>query len=213
MTHLNACGHFVSGCAYKQDVGGSSPSLPTSPLESDPLPANDGLFHLKRSADSAGVLVPSEFLERFLLSFSPEPMSGCWLWLKSLTPSGYGQVAIYGRPVVAHRVSYELFREPIPFGLTLDHLCRTRCCINPLHLEPVSRGENVRRGDAGLARGMQLRSKTLCPRGHEYSGDNLLIKPRSGGGESRNCRTCRRDLQRIRRSQTLSIPEVHPCAQ
>ncbi|MGH9151353.1 MAG: HNH endonuclease [Acidimicrobiales bacterium] len=33
-----------------------------------------------------------------------------------------------------------------PEGLTLDHLCRDRRCVNPAHLEPVTVAENLRRG-------------------------------------------------------------------
>ena len=49
---------------------------------------------------------------------------------------------------------------PIPEGLTLDHLCQNPNCVNPTHLEPVTRGENTRRG---------LVSRpivTVCPYGH-----------------------------------------------
>lgn len=74
--------------------------------------------------------------------------SRCWVWTPPLRPDGYGQfwVASKGRAIVAHRWSYEHHVGPIPEGLTLDHLCRNRSCVNPTHLEPVTRGENVRRG-------------------------------------------------------------------
>jgi hypothetical protein len=41
---------------------------------------------------------------------------------------------------------YELKYGPSPIGMELDHLCKTRCCIRPDHLQPVSDAENVRRG-------------------------------------------------------------------
>lgn len=160
------------------------------------LPESDG----KKTSALETIQVSDEFLERFLLGFSPEPMSGCWIWLKSLTPSGYGQVSFQGRATVAHRVSYQIFIGPIPEGLTLDHLCRVRCCINPSHVEPVSRGENVRRGDAGLARGLQLRSRTICPQGHEYAGRNLIVKVDRNGIAHRSCRTCGVEQKRLSRA-------------
>lgn len=44
---------------------------------------------------------------------------------------------------------FEELRRPIPVGLDLDHLCRVRSCVNPDHLEPVTRAENLRRGSRG----------------------------------------------------------------
>lgn len=76
--------------------------------------------------------------------------SPCWIWQRSVNPKGYGMVSVtdHGskRTYRAHRYVYELHREPIPSGMTLDHLCRVRACVNPDHLEVVTQGENVRRG-------------------------------------------------------------------
>jgi hypothetical protein len=47
---------------------------------------------------------------------------------------------------MAHRVAYEQFVGTVPDGLELDHLCENKACVNPGHLEPVTRSENVRRG-------------------------------------------------------------------
>ena len=115
---------------------------------------------------------------------------GCWNWLAH-TADGYGVFWEHKRLVKAHRFSYELHVGPIPNGLELDHLCRNRACVNPDHLEPVTHSVNVLRGIAPLHR----LSKTHCPHGHPYSGDNLYISP----SNRRYCRTCTRErMRRIR---------------
>lgn len=110
------------------------------------------------------------------------------LWTGTLHHSGYGQFKIHGRIVAAHRMSYELRVGPIPPELVLDHLCRVRHCVAPLHLEAVTNAENIRRGDTGLAAGAQMRAKTHCPQGHPYDEANAYV--RSDG--SRICRACKR---------------------
>lgn len=106
---------------------------------------------------------------------------GCWEWVAGRTGRGYGAFWIDGKQYLAHRIAYELEVGPIPKGMTLDHLCRNRACVRPDHLEVVSRGENVLRGEGLTAVNAR---KTHCPRGHEYD----LI---SGG--RRRCRTCAHD--------------------
>jgi hypothetical protein len=71
----------------------------------------------------------------------------CWVWQRALMRNGYGQKWHEGRLHAAHRVYYEQIVGPIPEGMQLDHVCRTRACVNPEHLEPVTHLENVRRGD------------------------------------------------------------------
>jgi hypothetical protein len=71
---------------------------------------------------------------------------GCHLWAGSLTKAGYGIVSHRQVNRYAHRVAWELLHGPIPDGLSIDHLCRVRSCINPAHMEPVSPAENCRRG-------------------------------------------------------------------
>lgn len=73
--------------------------------------------------------------------------SGCWLWNGAHSPPGYAVLGsrIGGTPL-AHRLMYMELIGPIPDGLTLDHLCRERGCVNPYHLEPVTLAENISRG-------------------------------------------------------------------
>ena len=71
----------------------------------------------------------------------------CWEWTGCLNHYGYGQaVPAVGPREPAHRWAWRQLVGEIPAGLVLDHLCRNRTCVNPDHLEPVSIGENTRRG-------------------------------------------------------------------
>ena len=114
----------------------------------------------------------------------------CWLWTASRTKKGYGQFKAE-HMVYAHRFAYELLVGPIPDGLTIDHLCRVRHCVNPDHMEPVSNRVNVLRGDAVSALNVQ---KTHCPQGHPYDEANTRLYR-----GSRYCRTCKRASNRTRR--------------
>lgn len=133
----------------------------------------------------------------------------CWLWpAHRFHGMGYGKwygkpgdtiganvkLANVGkgkflRPLMAHRAVYETVFGPIPKDLTIDHLCRCRECVNPAHLEAVTRVENVLRGNGWS--GLNKR-KTHCPRGHAYTADNI----RWHSGNQRRCLACEKGMQR-----------------
>ena len=81
-----------------------------------------------------------------MLARSAEADFGCRIWQRNINNKGYGVIRNDGGPQYAHRVMYEIVVGPIPDGLELDHLCRQPACIAPHHLEPVTHGENLRRG-------------------------------------------------------------------
>lgn len=128
--------------------------------------------------------------EYLLERVMPIPECGCWVWLGAWSPQGYGTVCFKKRTYRAHRVSYELFRGPIPSPLVIDHLCRVRCCINPDHLEVVTNRENTLRGVSPTALNKR---KMECPLGHPYTFANTYVSP---AGE-RNCRECNKIQSRI----------------
>lgn len=106
----------------------------------------------------------------------------CWPWPKGKNNTGYGIITWHGRKQTAHRVVYEQMRGPIPDGLTLDHLCRNRSCVNPWHMEPVTLKENILRGQSPAA--LHARKK-VCPWGHAYTSH--IVK----GKAHRFCKTCK----------------------
>lgn len=138
------------------------------------------------------------FDERFDARVSEVPFCGCWIWLGRLNNQGYG-LAWDAKTRTAHRAAFEHYRGQIPDGLDLDHLCRTRSCVNPWHLEPVTRTENLRRSPLVVAALASINGgKTHCPQGHPYDDANTY-RPPSGG---RSCREC----FRIRRLGKLAKP-------
>lgn len=126
--------------------------------------------------------------------------SGCWMWNGCFSKYGYGRFTLGSKldgsfhEVAAHRFSYEEEFGPVPDGLVLDHLCREKACVNPMHLEAVSMAENTRRGLADNA------SKTECLRGHRYDQQNTYFD-KSG---SRACRACRNARARERRAKAAA---------
>lgn len=85
-------------------------------------------------------------IDRFLAHVDQAGPGGCWLWTGFLDRQGYGRCAdVYGDRR-AHRAAHLLFIGPIPEGLDVDHICGVPACVNPDHLEAVTRKENLRRG-------------------------------------------------------------------
>lgn len=133
-----------------------------------------------------GRFTKTDAIERFWSKVNFLGKNGCWIWNGS-TRRGYGQFSFeHTINTAAHRFAYEQLVGPIPEGLTIDHLCKNRLCVNPTHLEVVTRGENTLRGDSPFSINAR---KTHCPKGHPLTEDNLCRSVLKIG--KRSCRTCR----------------------
>jgi hypothetical protein len=147
------------------------------------------------------VVTPGD-LERFWVKVDksgPVPparpdLGPCWLWTAKINQYGYGDFGLRSRLVKAHRLSYTILVGSIPDGLTLDHLCRVRNCVNPRHLEAVTQRVNTLRGDGFAA---DHAAKTKCPNDHPYDEANTYVSNVNG----RHCRTCHRDRERARKRE------------
>lgn len=79
--------------------------------------------------------------------------NGCWRWTSTVNDGGYGAFVPEGANTaqwLSHRVSWDLLRGGHKPNLELDHrTCKRRNCVNPLHLEPVTRSINQKRKRQG----------------------------------------------------------------
>jgi hypothetical protein len=75
-------------------------------------------------------------------------ITGCWIPHRHPDENGYTRSVSDRGNIGLHRCVWQLWFGPVPAARVLDRLCRTRECVNPFHLEPVTRQESVRRGKA-----------------------------------------------------------------
>ena len=117
-----------------------------------------------------------------------EKTDGCWFWRGAINHAGYGTFnpTPERSGLAAHRYAVELASGiPVPKGLVVDHLCRTRNCVNPDHLRVTTQRTNtLENSNAGAARNA---AKTQCKRGH---APNWRLATKPDGRTYRTCREC-----------------------
>jgi len=132
-------------------------------------------------------------IKRFAERYIPEPNSGCWLWIGKINTNRYGKLNVRKKETYAHRFSFELFIGIIPNGMVIDHKCCNTYCVNPEHLQVVTRPQNNK---ATVERGRNYKPpagirpdliKQSCKRGHAYIG-NVYIT----GNGAQVCKICQR---------------------
>lgn len=124
--------------------------------------------------------IPERVVERVITNI--DVVGECWISRYSIGSHGYSQIGWKdgGRrfATLCHRVAWVHVFGPIPEGMTVDHICRQRRCVNPAHLRLLTNVDNAR--DNGMAR------RTACPAGHPYDDENTY---RRANGH-RQCRAC-----------------------
>lgn len=152
------------GIAYKDKPPGRNtiavqgpslalPSMPSIPLGKCQCGCGADTNIARKTVSAKGVIKgrPMRYLRGHANSwretggYAIDSLTGCWIWQRSTSLQGYGQVWYNGKLHRAHRVFYELHRGSIPKGLQIDHKCGNRLCVNPDHLEPVTAIENTSR--------------------------------------------------------------------
>ena len=136
----------------------------------------------------------------------------CLVWTGNIDRGAnkhkYGKLWFYGRCRRAHQVAWEVFHGPVPKGFDVLHACDNPPCVNPKHLFLGTHFDNMRDGRSKGRWKKQnnfYSSKTKCPQGHAYSGDNLKITANGW----RICRTCQHDhhlrFNEIRRRKNADL--------
>lgn len=141
--------------------------------------------------------------EEHLATVVPDE-NGCWPW-PAVGEGGYGYAGANG---TAHVRSYEHHIGPVPDGFDVGHVChdrdlecpggvtcRHRRCVNPDHLAPQTRSENLR----------LKRKQQVCKRGHDLTPENVYVIPQTGG---RQCRRCVRLLKAEKRERAERQAEI-----
>jgi hypothetical protein len=133
---------------------------------------------------------PMPLRYRFWLRVRVRSPNDCWLWTGSVGNKGYGYYGWNdkrGHWERAHRIAWRLTRSEIPPGLHVDHMCRTRLCCNPRHMQLLTPAEHARKSSSE-AWGT-IGDDDTCRHGHE--GERYRRKD-----GSIRCRACKRAEKR-----------------
>jgi hypothetical protein len=151
-------------------------------------------------------------LVKTLLELKPKATNnnGCWIWTDSHFPSGYGKLVVDGRSHVVSRLAAYLYHD---FDLEdktsiVCHrpiICSDKACWNPDHIYigSFSSNEQDKRID-----GTGNSGKTKCPKGHEYTEANTVVRNRPGGRLQRECRTCVNERRQGKYSRTKTLAKL-----
>lgn len=115
-----------------------------------------------------------------------DPVFGCALWTGKIGNNGRPIIWRGRAPVNAYTIAYERAHGAVPADRVVDHLCRRLLCVEPEHLEAVTKQENERR--KSMRYRLQRRS---CRRGHALNEVTRLVTPELGI----LCRQCLKDAR------------------
>lgn len=126
-------------------------------------------------------------IERFWNHVEPQD-NGCWLWTAAVV-KGYPHFKVYPKMVKAHRFIWKHLHGPISSDLDVHHSCNNPLCVNPAHLELVTRKEHMMKSPNNIT--YANFSQTHCKKGHAFTPENTYVFR-----GMRHCRVCSRQRTR-----------------
>jgi len=139
--------------------------------------------------------VSSEYIKeirsRFWQKVNVRDHNECWNWTGARNDRGRGIMWLDRRNCYAPRIAWMLEHgEWPPDGKSVCHSCDNPSCVNPAHLWIGTAKENME--DSGRKGRTKNSNKTHCPKGHPYSGDNVIWRKEG----KRRCKACQKEWQR-----------------
>lgn len=135
---------------------------------------------------------------------TPEPNTGCWLWLGPMTTRGYAQVTYQSKTHIVSRLTYELAHGPLASGVFACHRCDTPLCVNPDHLFAGTAKDNIRdmwRKGREYLPWLSHRDRSWCQRRlHRMTPENTILK----ANDAHQCRACKYTVENERRRRVAA---------
>jgi hypothetical protein len=120
----------------------------------------------------------------------------CWLWLGATDRDGYPErIRVGSHRARPYSFLYFLKFGPVLAGLVPHHTCEVKICVNPMHIEFLTREEHTRLHNIS----------SRCLRGHELTEDNTYITPSTG---KRSCKTCKDHMSLTYRSRRKQLNDL-----
>ena len=94
--------------------------------------------------DKAGRFKPLPLKILFNNRFSKMENDGCWNWIGTIDPDGYGRIRYNKKTNGAHRISWILNYGEIPKGMVILHKCDNRRCVRIDHLYLGTIQDNIK---------------------------------------------------------------------
>ena len=114
-------------------------------------------------------------VQRFWESVAVDKQTGCYAWTGTRFSQDYGHFSIGTQAYYAHRLQWWVVNGPVANGKELHHRCKNKWCVNPDHLEEVTRKEHF-----------QNHLKSHCRYGHPLLPGSVYFLKRGG----RLCKLC-----------------------